>query len=95
MTQEQQDYIRDVNAEVSRQGRRYSSAYASSNVHTLPLLLHLLIGNAERELEQWPQKSMYRSEMYFCYQLLCKDWRGDIPHAAEIFDYTEQDFLTS
>jgi hypothetical protein len=39
--------------------------------------------------------SMYDTEMYWCYQMLCRDWRGDIPHAGEIDDWTEKEFLVS
>jgi len=39
--------------------------------------------------------SMYNTEMYWCYQLFCKDWRGDITHVGEVDDFTEEDFLTS
>lgn len=38
---------------------------------------------------------MYDDEMYWCYQMLCQDWRGDIPYAGEIDDLSEDDFLSS
>jgi len=38
---------------------------------------------------------MYSDDSYWCYQLLCLNWRGDIPHAGEIDDYREEDFLSS
>lgn len=38
---------------------------------------------------------MYDDEIYWCYQLICKDWRGDIPFVVEIDDFTEYDFLSS
>lgn len=38
---------------------------------------------------------MYEDDGYWCYQMLFKDWRGDIPHAGDIDDFTENDFLSS
>lgn len=39
---------------------------------------------------------MYEDELYWCYQLLVPDWRGDIPYTAgEIDDFREEDLLSS
>lgn len=38
---------------------------------------------------------MYDDEMYWCYQMLAREWRGDIPYAGEVDDFTEEDFLSS
>ena len=38
---------------------------------------------------------MYKTELYWCYQMFYKDWHGDIPHAGPIDDFTEEDFMTS
>ncbi|KKY32411.1 hypothetical protein UCDDA912_g07635 [Diaporthe ampelina] len=43
-----------------------------------------------------PFSSMYEDELYWCYQLLVSDWRGNIPYeAGEIDDFREEDFLSS
>ncbi|KAF3768124.1 hypothetical protein M406DRAFT_275913 [Cryphonectria parasitica EP155] len=48
------------------------------------------------KLANWNSMSMYDDELYWCYQLLVKDWRGDIPYlAGEIDDFREEDFLSS
>jgi hypothetical protein len=38
---------------------------------------------------------MYEDDGYWCYQLLSGSWKGDIPHAGEIDDFAEEDFLSS
>jgi hypothetical protein len=47
----------------------------------------------ESKVENWKELSMYDDEMYWCYQMLCKDWRGDIPYKGEIDDFRDEDFL--
>ncbi|KAH7377963.1 hypothetical protein BKA64DRAFT_246767 [Cadophora sp. MPI-SDFR-AT-0126] len=49
----------------------------------------------EDKLKGWQNRSMYNTEMYWCYQLFTKGWRGDTPHAGPIDAFTEEDFLTS
>lgn len=50
----------------------------------------------ETTLADWTKASMYEDELYWCYQLLVPDWRGDIPYTAgEIDDFREEDFLSS
>ncbi len=59
------------------------------------MMHRLIIALSESKLAQWKDMSMYEDEMYWCSQLLCKEWRGDVPHKGEIDDFTEADFLTS
>ena len=47
------------------------------------------------KLEDLKDLPMYKTEMYWCFQTLAKDWRADMPHAGPIDDFTEEDFLTS
>ncbi|KAI0597494.1 hypothetical protein F4775DRAFT_256701 [Biscogniauxia sp. FL1348] len=46
-------------------------------------------------ISNWKHISMYNDENYWCYQMLCQDWRGDIPHAGDIDDFREEDLLSS
>ena len=97
MPNDQVEYIQTVQQEVSRQGK---------SIHfTLPINIHhdffvfpknlLILDDLESKLSKWKDMSMYNMEMYWCYQMLYRDWRGDIPHAGEVDDFTEEDFLTS
>lgn len=36
---------------------------------------------------------MYDDETYWCYQMLCSDWRGDVAYTGEVDDFREEDFL--
>ncbi|OTB09303.1 hypothetical protein M426DRAFT_77483 [Hypoxylon sp. CI-4A] len=47
------------------------------------------------KLSKWKDLSMYDDDGYWCYQMLCRDWKGDVPHAGDIDDFTEEDFLSS
>ncbi|KAM5343252.1 hypothetical protein ACJ41O_014218 [Fusarium nematophilum] len=49
----------------------------------------------QEKLSKWRDLSMYDDDGYWCYQLLDRDWRGDIQHAGEVDDYREEDFLSS
>ncbi|KAH8667632.1 hypothetical protein BGZ60DRAFT_409666 [Tricladium varicosporioides] len=51
------------------------------------------ITHQESKLAKWKEMSMYNNEMYWCYQMLCKDWQGDIPYPGEVDDFREEDFL--
>ncbi|KAF4987082.1 hypothetical protein FDECE_15605 [Fusarium decemcellulare] len=47
------------------------------------------------KIQNWESLSMYDDDGYWCYQLLSRQWRGDIRHNGAIDDYTEEDFLSS
>ena len=97
MPNDQVEYIQTVQQEVFRQGK--------SILFTPPINIHhnfivlpeksLILDDLESKLSKWKDMSMYNMEMYWCYQMLYRDWRGDIPHAGEVDDFTEEDFLTS
>lgn len=53
------------------------------------------IAKQRSKLEALKEIPMYETPMYWCVQMLFPDWRGDQPHAGEIYDFTEEDFLTS
>jgi hypothetical protein len=49
----------------------------------------------EAKIATWKEMSMYDDDLYWCYQMLCKDWRGDVPYTGMIDDFTEYDFMSS
>ncbi|KAH8768532.1 hypothetical protein BGZ57DRAFT_766227 [Hyaloscypha finlandica] len=51
------------------------------------------ISRQESKVAKWKELSMYDDEMYWCYQMLYKDWRGDIPYIGEMDDFRDEDFL--
>lgn len=53
------------------------------------------LGRQKDQVAGWKTKSAYTTPMYWCYQMLDKDWAPDVPHAEPIDDFTEEDFLTS
>ncbi|KAH7395630.1 hypothetical protein BKA64DRAFT_674136 [Cadophora sp. MPI-SDFR-AT-0126] len=51
------------------------------------------VSRQEAKMVTWKKLSMYDDEMYWCYQLLCQDWRGDTAYIGDIDGFTEEDFL--
>lgn len=94
MTPDQLDYLRQIRKEILKQG--WPSSYPP---RTIPeSRCRLTTGGAllETTLTNWNKASMYEDELYWCYQLLVSDWRGNIPYeAGEIDDFREEDFLSS
>jgi hypothetical protein len=51
------------------------------------------LSRQEPKLDGLKDLSMYRTEMYWCFQVLSKDWRSDLAHIGEIDEFTEEDFI--
>jgi len=49
----------------------------------------------DAKLQNLKNESMYETEMFWCHQLLCLDWKADMPYAGPFLACTEKDFLLS
>ena len=48
-----------------------------------------------KQIAGWKSESMYTTPMYWCLQMLDRNWKPDVQHPDPIDDFTEEDFLTS
>jgi hypothetical protein len=48
-----------------------------------------------KQIAGWKSESMYKTPMYWCFQMLDRNWKPDVLHPEPIDDFTEEDFLTS
>ncbi|KAK4145293.1 uncharacterized protein C8A04DRAFT_27053 [Dichotomopilus funicola] len=70
--------------------------------HLLSLSQKAYIREMKEELRRqgkhitgWKSESMYSAPMYWCLQMLDRDWKPDVEHPEPIDEFTEEDFMTS
>lgn len=87
ITAENAEYLAFAKEELARQGQYHDTVMTSISV------AHPFLSTGK--FSKWQELSMYQDDGYYCYQLLSQNWRGNIEHAGEVDDFTEEDFLSS